>query len=166
MTESGLPTSFINRSAFAQTRQQESPIKDSFPIAADGGFGPMNDENSKDKPDDPKENSNSNTVVREMEDFGEDFDDFEAEAVDEDFGDFDEVSQESSYPVNENEPEPQTSASSGQAPFSPKFPFVSSSTGRHECFLYSCTSLPSQPLKVTDHRKFLSHCLILAKLAH
>lgn len=94
----------------------------------------MNDENFKDKPEDPKEISNSDAVVREMEDFGEDFDDFEAEAVDEDFGDFDEAFQESSYPVDENEPETQTSASSGQAPFSPKFLFVSSSTGRRECF--------------------------------
>ena len=109
MTEPGLPTSSLNRSTLSMTRQRPPSVIGASPIAADGGFGPMNNEDSED--DEIEEGS------------GDDFDDFEAGAVDEDFGDFGEGFQESLSPqMHKSEP-----TSSDQAHVSSISPFVSRS---------------------------------------
>lgn len=64
------------------------------PIAADGGFGPMDDEESEAEEensqiDNDYNNVHENTSSQGAEGFGDDFDDFEAGAENEDFGDFD-----------------------------------------------------------------------------
>lgn len=89
----------------------------SSPIAADGGFGPMNDEDPEDET--PYSDVNTNTDNDIEEGFGDDFDDFEAGAADEDFGDFNEEFEKPSSPVKHGiEP-----AISDQAPISP-FPLL------------------------------------------
>lgn len=65
----------MSRSPYSDSNKQ---VADASAIAADGGFGPMIDDEAED--DDPGSDRG----------FGEDFDDFEQGAVDDDdFGDFD-----------------------------------------------------------------------------
>lgn len=72
---SGLPTFPLSRSSQSDSN---TPVADASAIAADGGFGPMIDDEAED--DDPGSDHA----------FGEDFDEFEEGAVDDDdFGDFD-----------------------------------------------------------------------------
>lgn len=113
LTESGLPTSSLNRSTLSMTTTRPPSMAGSSPIAADGGFGPMNDEDPEDET--PYSDVNTNTDNDIEEGFGDDFDDFEAGAADEDFGDFNEEFEKPSSPVKHGiEP-----AISDQAPISP-----------------------------------------------
>ena len=94
MTRSGLPTSSLSRStrlAFGERRQS---LEGTSPIAADGGFGPMNYDEEEDDSDEVTKQAKTGAAEDEEsesdEGFGDDFDDFEAGAGDDDFGDFDE----------------------------------------------------------------------------
>ena len=92
MTESGLPTS-VNRSDHIKR------IGGVSPIAADGGFGPMDvDESEEETTGSDGDDLDEATEADADEGFGEDFDEFEAGAADEDFGDFDEGFQQPSIP--------------------------------------------------------------------
>lgn len=105
MTESGLPTS-LNRSRLAQRKRRKSTIESASPIAADGGFGPMDEEELEDESD---KSTNENEAIANFDvnkSFGDDFDDFE-DGGDEEFGDFDEGLQHPSAPGEEpEEPRP------------------------------------------------------------
>lgn len=91
------------------------------PIAADGGFGPMKSEVIE------AESHQSETDADAIADeeleagAGDDFDDFEASAIDDDFGDFDEEFQQ---PPSPTIPDPEE-ASSNSAHVSSASPFVS-----------------------------------------
>ena len=87
MTRSDLPTSSLNRSTHLAFGAPTDSSEGRSPIAADGGFGPMAYDNES-----PEHTESVDAVEGpEVDDgFGEDFDDFEAEAGDDDFGDFDE----------------------------------------------------------------------------
>ena len=108
----------------------------------------MDDEGSEDETIDAASSLNSDIGVNTKEDFGEDFDDFEAGAMDEEFGDFDEGFQEPSL-SGHHVPGPQKSTDSSQAPSS-TFPFVSRSVGYPKSCLRSCISL-SKHLNVADY---------------
>lgn len=125
----------------------------------------MDDEDSEDEAIDPASSLNSNVGVDTKEDFGEEFDDFEAGAMDEEFGDFDEGFQEPSL-SGRHVPEPQKSTDSSQAPSSTTFPFVSRSVGYPKSCLRSCISLLSKHLNVADYQIYSSHYLISVDLIH
>lgn len=164
LTESGLPTSFVNRSPISQVRQREPLMKGNSPIAADGGFGPMGDEDSEDESNDPDVGPNSDIEVDAKEDFGEDFDDFEAGAMDEEFGDFDEGFQDPP-PSKGHAPEAQKSANFDPTPSS-AFPFVSRSVVYLKFRLCSCIFLLSKHLNVADYHIYSSHYSISVDLIH
>lgn len=103
------------------------------PIAADGGFGPMDydegDEEEEQRIDNARQKSAKKEArVEEKEEdngFGDDFNDFEDGAATEDFGDFDDGLQEVEEEAEE-EPPP-----SPQKPFAPAHSaFVSSTIAR------------------------------------
>ena len=128
MTDSGLPTSSLSRSTHLTFRERRPSLEGTSPIAADGGFGPMDyDEDQDGSERDTKETA---TNTRQEEDIetedgcGDEFDEFEAGAGDDDFGDFDEGFQQTSEtPIEQERPEPQRPP----APV-PESPFVSSYT--------------------------------------
>ena len=92
MTESGLPTP-VNRS------KPTKPVEGVSPIAADGGFGPMDiDEDERGITGSDGGDLGEVTGADADEGFGEDFDEFEAGAADDDFGDFDEGFEQPSIP--------------------------------------------------------------------
>ena len=120
------------------------------PIAADGGFGPMNDAYVEDEPIDPDATFASKPEGDAKEDFGEDFDEFEAGAVEEEFGDFDEGFQE---PLSHDDqaPELQNPTNFSRAP-SLLFPFVSRSMGHPTIYPQSSIFLLSRCLSVADYQ--------------
>ncbi|KAL8917994.1 MAG: hypothetical protein Q9172_005602 [Xanthocarpia lactea] len=85
---SGLPTSSSHRSSLPSPTPRPSAIRRDSPIAADGGFGPMpdNDDGCSDAPSSDELETPHTTADNGL---GDDFDDFEAEGDDDDFGDFD-----------------------------------------------------------------------------
>lgn len=89
LTESGLPI----RSRPKQKRQR-SIVHITSPIAEDGGFGQMDYDDSEEENNDaievPKHDEERGEPIDNDRASGDDFDDFEAGAVDDDFGDFDE----------------------------------------------------------------------------
>ncbi|MCJ1469566.1 hypothetical protein MMC07_008200 [Pseudocyphellaria aurata] len=112
-----LPTSSLNRSALSMTASQPLSLRGSSPIAADGGFGPMHVEDPE--VEDPKSDVSIDADHEFEEGVGEDFDDFEAGAVDEDFGEFNEEFEMPPSPKQHGV----AHASSDQAPVSP-FPLL------------------------------------------
>ncbi|KAL8797017.1 MAG: hypothetical protein Q9195_000788 [Heterodermia aff. obscurata] len=98
----GLPTSSLSRSTSLAFGERRPSLEGTSPIAADGGFGPMSydeDEDGSEKDMNQVEVEQTNTHEEESEfdeGFGDDFDDFEAGAGDDDFGDFDEGFQQAS----------------------------------------------------------------------
>lgn len=115
LTESGLPT----RSKTKHKRPR-SIVDVMSPIAADGGFGQMESDDSEERenstPSDPKSEEVHNEFTDNDKGFGDDFDDFEVGAADEDFGDFDEG----------EEPEPVVAAAPSIQSLPPtESPFVS-----------------------------------------
>ena len=71
----------------------------SSPIAADGGFGPMDADDLEDATTESEhtaDQNDDNPPAEVEEGFGDDFDDFEAGAENGDFGDFDEAMPHSS----------------------------------------------------------------------
>ena len=91
LTESG----FSTRSLPKQKRSK-SVVDIASPIAADGGFGQMESDESETEEEDvaaksPEQHPKQDEIADNDEELGgDDFDDFEAGAMDEDFGDFDE----------------------------------------------------------------------------
>ena len=80
-----------DRSKLSKPRRDKPPVEDASPIAADGGFGPMDYEASEDESVESKHDEAGNdTDAHAGEGFGDDFDDFEAGSENEEFGDFDE----------------------------------------------------------------------------
>ena len=80
-----------DRSKLSKPRRTKPPVEEASPIAADGGFGPMDYEASEDESVESEHDESGNGMeVDAGEGFGDDFDDFEAGAENEDFGDFDE----------------------------------------------------------------------------
>ena len=80
-----------DRSKLSKPKRTDASVETTSPIAADGGFGPMDYEESEDDSVEMEtENASNNTEVDGGEGFGEDFDEFEAGAENEEFGDFDE----------------------------------------------------------------------------
>lgn len=119
MTESDLPTSSVNRSTRLAFSARRPSLEGASPIAADGGFGPMtygDGDNHGQEEDDV-------AIKEQPEDdgFSEDFDDFEAGAGDDDFGDFDDGFEQPA-PMEAEERSPKS-----QAPV-PESPFVSRMT--------------------------------------
>ncbi|KAI4205957.1 MAG: hypothetical protein LQ350_000142 [Teloschistes chrysophthalmus] len=101
----GLPTTFINRSSLSSPGQRPSAVRSDSQIAADGGFGRMPDDFDHriyDKSDTRPLEQNNGGFAPDDE-FGDDFDDFEAGGEDEDFGDFDDGFEE---PPAAPKPEP------------------------------------------------------------
>jgi hypothetical protein len=125
LTESDLPTSSLSRSTISAPKRRKQSLGGS-PIAADGGFGPMDYEES-DESDDETANDTHDAKDEEAEEaeeaeegFGDDFDDFEAGAEGEDFGEFDDGFREPEQPQGKAEQpvEPDTSSLS---PFVSRF---------------------------------------------
>ena len=80
-----------DRSKLSKPKRTDASIETTSPIAADGGFGPMDYGDSEDDSVEMEtENASENTEADGGEGFGEDFDEFEAGAENEEFGDFDE----------------------------------------------------------------------------
>ncbi|KAI4224449.1 MAG: hypothetical protein L6R36_004647 [Xanthoria steineri] len=108
-----LPTSSSHRSSLPSPKPRPSAIRRDSPIAADGGFGPMpssDDDASDGASSDGQEPHH--TIAGEG--LGDDFDDFEAQGDDDDFGDFDDGFEQSS-----TVPEP----AAPELPSVPKSPF-------------------------------------------
>ena len=114
-----------DRSKLSKPKRIKPPIEDASPIAADGGFGPMNYEESEDESvESEHDKARNDTEADTNEGFGDDFDNFEAGAENEDFGDFDEGFEQP--PVGDEEPaETDPPAPSGQSLPSSTSPFVS-----------------------------------------
>lgn len=91
-------------------------MRSGSPIAADGGFGPMAYEESTTGPSKSLQTEASESDEEADEALGDDFDDFEAGAADEDFGDFDEPAPEPPKP----EPPPVS-----KSPFVSRYIFAS-----------------------------------------
>ncbi|KAK3173739.1 hypothetical protein OEA41_007071 [Lepraria neglecta] len=84
--------------------EKKGDVSSASPIAADGGFGPMDDEESEDESAGTDNNeANDDIDAKADEGFGDDFDDFEAGAENEDFGDFDDGFQQASASDEEGE---------------------------------------------------------------
>ena len=93
-----------DRSKLSKPRRTDASIEVSSPIAADGGFGPMDYEESEDGSVEMEpEHASYDTEADGGEGFGEDFDEFEAGAENEDFGDFDKGFEQP--PLTDEEPE-------------------------------------------------------------
>ena len=81
-----------DRSKLSKPKRTNPPIEGASPIAADGGFGPMEYGESEDESIGSKhDEADDDTEADASEGFGDEFDDFEAGAENEDFGDFDEA---------------------------------------------------------------------------
>ena len=119
------PMTESDRSKLSKPKRTKPPIEDASPIAADGGFGPMNYEESEDESVESEHDKAPNdTETDANEGFGDDFDNFEAGAENEDFGDFDEGFEQP--PVRDEEPaETDPPAPSGQSLPPSTSPFVS-----------------------------------------
>lgn len=140
MTESGLPTSSLNRSNTPMTRTGVSFI------AADGGFGPMNGKAIEAGSDQSKADADAEGV-------GDDFDEFEVGAINDDFGDFDEEFQQPPSPTN---PDPER-ASSDAVHFSYTSPFVSRFITKLMFLCYLCPHKPcSKTQLILNHAKATS----------
>ena len=114
-----------DRSKLSKRQPAKSPIVDASPIAADGGFGPMNYEESEDESVESKHDEAGNgTDANPDESFGDDFDDFEAGAENEDFGEFDEGFEQTPI-VDEAPAEVDPATHSGQSLPPLTTPFVS-----------------------------------------
>lgn len=99
MTESGLPTTSLSRSKISKPKRINSSPAGASPIAADGGFGPMDYEVFEDEVGGDQGGGTDKDVNTDRnEGFGEEFDDFEAGTEGEEFGDFDEGFQQSAVP--------------------------------------------------------------------
>ena len=160
MTKSGLPTS-LSRSQASNPKRTISLTESASPIAADGGFGPMNDEQSEDERSDSiDEDTEPNAEINTSEGIGDDFDDFEAGAEDDDFGDFDEGFQQSSS--FEHEYSAEQSPESRNKSLPQLSPFVSKTRGvatsPQNCIAHAAFHL----LRWADLACFPSHYLISA----
>ncbi|KAL8713197.1 MAG: hypothetical protein Q9220_002718 [cf. Caloplaca sp. 1 TL-2023] len=103
----GLPTSSNYRSSLSSPKPRPPAVRNDSQIAADGGFGPMPDE--EDESSDSESDASFGEHKPTVDDtFGDDFDEFEAGGEDEDFGDFDDdFAQPPSEPVPpKSEPTP------------------------------------------------------------
>lgn len=117
MTESELPTSSLSRSTRLAFGARRPSLEGASPIAADGGFGPMTYEDPGVDETEEKHDTETDEAPEDDDGFGDDFDDFEAGAGDDDFGDFDagfEQPPERSEPTPPKPPAP-----------APESPFVS-----------------------------------------
>ncbi|MCJ1438505.1 hypothetical protein MMC27_007895 [Xylographa pallens] len=128
----GWPTSSVNRSSYFGGLNLRSSTMGTSPIAADGGFGPMDYEDDEDDNDDSEvgRGFNGQTEVLNLDadnhtsspednegSIGDEFDDFEEGAAVDDFGDFDNESQPL-HNIEDLEP-----ASSKQISYIPLNPF-------------------------------------------
>ncbi|KAL8766507.1 MAG: hypothetical protein Q9209_006723 [Squamulea sp. 1 TL-2023] len=115
----GLPTSSFDRSSLPTPKPRPSAVRRDSPIAADGGFGPMpgNDDEVSDKASD--------------DGLREEYNNFEAEDDDDDFGDFDD-----GFEQPTTAPEP----ARPELPSISKFPFVSSTSEPHLNALFPKTT--------------------------
>ena len=129
MTGSDLPTSSLSRSTRLAFGARKDFLEGASPIAADGGFGPMayDDESKKDE-----ENTDTRQESETEDGFGDDFDDFEAGAGDDDFGDFDEGFQQPVEAEKSSPPKPPVTV--------PESPFVSREPSKYKT-LHSSMSL-------------------------
>lgn len=165
MTDSDLPTSSLSRSTRLAFGERRPSVEGTSPIAADGGFGPMNYDEDDDGSEKDTKQAAQNPEQEESEadeGFDDDFDEFEAGAGDDDFGEFDEGFQHSPPPQIAQEtrgpPEP-------PAPI-PEYPFVSSYTlAIHDIFNHMISFLCPRdwygrrlidPFFVAPHRLLLS----------
>ena len=132
MTDSGLPTSSLSRSTRLAFGERQPSLEGTSPIAADGGFGPMSydeDEDGSEKDTDQVEHTTMHDEEPEVsEGFGDDFDDFEAGAGDDDFGDFDDgFQQPSEPPVKPKDVEqPKLPAPTPESPFVSSYALIDS----------------------------------------
>jgi len=134
MTESDLPTSFLNRSTRLAFGARSPSMKGASPIAADGGFGPMTVEGEGVEEAKEKHDTNTDEAPENDDGFGDDFDDFEAGAGDDDFGDFDDGFEQPPEPSESIPPKPSAPA--------PESPFVSSNV---HTYIQTTTTTTSQP---------------------
>ena len=125
LTESGRPTSSLNRSSYLNHSGRRSSLEGTYPIAADGGFGPMDYDEDGVNDGHCDENQQNGVDTRAAADdenaaFGDDFDDFEEGAAADDFGDFDDGVQKPTEPELEPEDSPMLSRKafpSSESPF-------------------------------------------------
>ena len=114
-----------DRSKLPKPKRIKTPLEGASPIAADGGFGPMDYEESEDESGESKHDEAGNDTRADADEgFGDDFDDFEAGAENEDFGDFDEDFEQSSISDEETaETDPPATSVQSLPPWTS--PFVS-----------------------------------------
>lgn len=85
------PMTESDRSKLSKPKRTKPQVEGASPIAADGGFGPMDYEESEDESVESEyDEAGDKPKADADEGVGDDFDDFEAGAENEDFGDFDE----------------------------------------------------------------------------
>jgi hypothetical protein len=101
-------------------------MKGVFPLAEDGGFGPMHEEVTGGSSSDADVNLHMSGESEVECGQGEDFDDFEAGAGDDDFGDFDDGFQQQSFSA-ESSSDIHKYTSTQQVVFPSPSPFVSES---------------------------------------
>ena len=119
-----------DRSKLSKAKRTDASIESTSPIAADGGFGPMDYEESEDDSVELEtENAGEKAEADGGEGFGEDFDEFEAGAENEEFGDFDEGFEQPPLTDEESpeaDPPPPSVVSlpSSTSPFVSKIPLI------------------------------------------
>ena len=139
------------RSSYFDRLEPRSPTIGTSPIAADGGFGPMNNEYEEEEEEDDDDDDNEverrfndqnetmelhtdhheSSPENDDESMGDEFDDFEEGAAIDDFGDFDDGAQTLGNVEEDVEP-----ASTKQVPHMPSNPFVSSRTLMYKIALF------------------------------
>ena len=127
MTKSDLPTNTVNRSRQSNSKRRKPMELGASPIAADGGFGPMDeDESDEDTSEQSDKLGDSSVDAEEEQEFGDDFDDFEAGAERDDFGEFDDGFETSS--ISREPPETEPDPPLNQSILPSISPFVSESS--------------------------------------
>ncbi|KAL8735337.1 MAG: hypothetical protein Q9166_000882 [cf. Caloplaca sp. 2 TL-2023] len=150
----GLPTSSFHRSSLSSPKPRPSAVRSDSQIAADGGFGPMPDDNAEVSDEasgdelEPDHNIADNGL-------GDNFDETEAEGDDDDFGDFDDGFEQ---PPTEPEPSKPELPSISRYPFPTlsfdaltSFDSLSEATESHLNTLFpnSTSPLPQKPPQPT-----------------
>ena len=97
------PMTESDRYTFSKPKRTKPLTGGASPIAADGGFGPMEYEEYEDESVESKhDGAGADMVADAGEGFGDDFDDFEAGADNDDFSDFGDGLEQS--PTSDEEP--------------------------------------------------------------
>ena len=119
-------TNISVRSRLTKLPQPQHTLGGFSPIAADGGFGPMGSDSEGEAETDAGESQFGEDSENKdgMDDFGDDFDDFEAGVDNDEFGEFDDMPEKPSMTKTAS-PELEHQLRSAQPIPLPDIPFVS-----------------------------------------